>query len=181
MRLDIQDEINILSPRTIEEAYQCDLKAKEKIAKKQSSGKGHGFSKGKGQTNGREKFLAQKNDKGNSNQQGQSEKEGGNRGGRPYQRGRGRGRGKDIVYRCYRCNKLGHQSFECPENDNTGQRGAYIAQTKAIDAQVPEVENVPETREMLMMHKVQLKPTKEIVEPVQRKSLFKTMYKAKGK
>jgi len=33
LRLDIQDEINILSPRTIEEAYQCTLKEEEKIAR----------------------------------------------------------------------------------------------------------------------------------------------------
>lgn len=48
LRLYIQDEINILSPSTIEEAYQCTLKVEEKIARKQSSGRGRGFSKGKG-------------------------------------------------------------------------------------------------------------------------------------
>ena len=42
-------------------------------------------------------------------------------------------------------------------------------------------ENVPETREALMMNKVLLNPSKEIVEPAQRKSLFKTVCKAKGK
>ena len=40
---------------------------------------------------------------------------------------------------------------------------------------------MPETGEVLMMHKVLLKPAKETAEPVQRKSLFKTMCKAKGK
>ena len=29
LRLDIQDEINMLSPRTIEEAYHCSLKEEE--------------------------------------------------------------------------------------------------------------------------------------------------------
>lgn len=62
-----------------------------------------------------------------------------------------------------------------------GQRGAYIVETEAVVAQVPEVENVPQTGEVLMMHKVLLKPTKEFVEPVQRKSLFKTICKEKGK
>jgi len=47
LRLDIQDEIIIISPRTIEEAYQCALKVEEKIAWKQISGRGCGFSKGK--------------------------------------------------------------------------------------------------------------------------------------
>ena len=40
LRLDIQDEISILSPRIIEEAYQCALKAEEKIARKQNSSRG---------------------------------------------------------------------------------------------------------------------------------------------
>eukprot|EP00253_Pinus_taeda_P024702 PITA_24702 len=181
MVANMKSEINILLARTIEEAYQCTLKAEEKIAKNQSSGRGCGFSKGKGQTNGRGKFHAQKNDEGNSNQQEQSEKEGGSRGGRPYQIGSGRGRGRETAYQCYRCNKFGHQSFECIENDNTGQQGAYIAQTEVVEAQVPEVENVPEARDVLMMHKVLLKLAKDTVEPVQRKSLFKTMCKAKCK
>ena len=39
----------------------------------------------------------------------------------------------------------------------------------------------PETREALMMNKVLLKPEKEHVEPVQSKSLFRTMCKVQGK
>lgn len=46
LRIDIQDEINILSPRTMEEAYQCSLKVEEKILRKQSPGRGFG-TKGK--------------------------------------------------------------------------------------------------------------------------------------
>ena len=59
LRLDIQDEISILSPGTIEEAYQCALKAGEKITRKKNSSRGRGFSKGN--------FLAQNNDEGSSN------------------------------------------------------------------------------------------------------------------
>lgn len=66
LRLDIQDETNMISLRTIEEAYQCALKAEEKITRKHNSGRGHGFAKGKGQATGKNKFLAQKNDAGNS-------------------------------------------------------------------------------------------------------------------
>ena len=76
---------------------------------------------------------------------------------------------------------MGHRSFECLENENTGQRGAYIDQTEIVEEQAPKVENVLETGEVLTMHKVLLNPTKETVEPVQRKSLFKTMCKEKGK
>ena len=34
LKLEIQDEIGLLSPNTIEEAYQMDLKAKEKLLRK---------------------------------------------------------------------------------------------------------------------------------------------------
>ena len=40
--------------------------------------------------------------------------------------------------------------------------------------------NVPETSEALMMNKDLLKPTINIVEPTQRKSLFRIVCKAKG-
>lgn len=76
---------------------------------------------------------------------------------------------------------MGHRSFECLENENIGQRGAYIAKPEVVEEQVPKVENVPKTREVLMMHKILLKPTKETVEPTQRKSLLKTKCKEKGK
>ena len=38
LRFEIQDEINLLSPNSIEEVYQFSLKAKEKLARK-SQGK----------------------------------------------------------------------------------------------------------------------------------------------
>ena len=34
LRMDIQEEINMISPRTMEEAYQCALRAEEKITRK---------------------------------------------------------------------------------------------------------------------------------------------------
>lgn len=47
LKLGIQDEINMLSPRMMEEAYQFALNAEEKIMRKQNSSRGHGF-RGKG-------------------------------------------------------------------------------------------------------------------------------------
>ena len=38
LRMDIQDEISLLSPKTVEEAYQIALKAEEKLMRKQSTG-----------------------------------------------------------------------------------------------------------------------------------------------
>ena len=36
LRMDIQNKINMISPRTMEEVYQCALREKEKIKRKQS-------------------------------------------------------------------------------------------------------------------------------------------------
>lgn len=37
LRMEIQDEITVLSPKTVEEAYQMVLKAEEKLMRKQSA------------------------------------------------------------------------------------------------------------------------------------------------
>ena len=42
LRMDIQEEISMISPRTMEEAYQCTLRAEEKITRKQSFNRGCG-------------------------------------------------------------------------------------------------------------------------------------------
>eukprot|EP00253_Pinus_taeda_P002171 PITA_02171 len=148
LRMDIQDEISILSPKTVEEAYQMALRAEEKLMRKQST-KGRG-----GDARGRGSFS----------------------------RGRGdKGRGREV--RCSRCNKLGHKAFECPEKVETIQRNAIVAQAEgeATTTAVAEDENIPKRGESLVVNKVLLKPTKEIVEPSQRKTLFRIVCKVQGK
>ena len=44
-----------------------------------------------------------------------------------------------------------------------------------------EEENIPERGESLVVNKVFLKPTKEVVELAQRKDLFRTVCKVEGK
>jgi len=44
--MEILDDISIISPKSIEEAYQSALKAEEKIARKQNARRGCGFGKG---------------------------------------------------------------------------------------------------------------------------------------
>lgn len=44
LKLEIQDEINMLSPRIMQEAYKFALKAEEKITRKKNSGRGCGFA-----------------------------------------------------------------------------------------------------------------------------------------
>ena len=46
LRLEILDEISILSPRNIEESYQSVVKAKENITRKQNARRGWGNSRG---------------------------------------------------------------------------------------------------------------------------------------
>eukprot|EP00253_Pinus_taeda_P029162 PITA_29162 len=93
LRMEILDEISILSPKSIEEAYQSALKAEEKIARKQNVKRVRGSSRGRGQSFGRGRTV-NSNEKGSSSKTvGPTEKEGNIRGGRPYQRG-GNGKGK---------------------------------------------------------------------------------------
>lgn len=52
LRMDIQDDISILSPKIVEEAYQMVLKAEEKLMRKKSA-RGRGTFQGKGSQGGR--------------------------------------------------------------------------------------------------------------------------------
>eukprot|EP00253_Pinus_taeda_P008970 PITA_08970 len=113
LRGEILDEIGILSPRTLDEAYQFALKPEEKINRKQNARRGGGTGKGKGEP--------------------------------------------------------------------AGGRGAYVAQPEDAEATPQEAENAPETGEALVLNKVLLKPAKEVVEPDQRKALFRTICKSRGK
>eukprot|EP00253_Pinus_taeda_P028052 PITA_28052 len=53
LRGEILDEIGILSPQTLDEAYQFALKAEEKINRKQNAKRGGGSGRGKGKVFGR--------------------------------------------------------------------------------------------------------------------------------
>ena len=64
----------MLSPSTMEGAYQYALREEKKIARNQTFGRGRGSTKGKGQTTGREKVPTYKNEAGGSNQQYQKGK-----------------------------------------------------------------------------------------------------------
>ena len=65
MRGEILDEIGILSPRTLDEAYQFSLKAEEKIIRKQNARRGGGSSRGNGKAFGRG-IGTSSNEEGNS-------------------------------------------------------------------------------------------------------------------
>eukprot|EP00253_Pinus_taeda_P016259 PITA_16259 len=99
-----------------------------------------------------------------------------------FSKGRG-GKGGGREVRCYRCNKLGHRAFECPESAEIKQRNAIVAPAEedATVAAVTEEVDTPESRESLVLNKVLIKPAKEVTEPPQRKTLFRTVCKVQGK
>ena len=53
LRMDIQEEISMNSPRTMEESYQCALRSEEKITRKQNFNRGRGLARGRGKAKGR--------------------------------------------------------------------------------------------------------------------------------
>eukprot|EP00253_Pinus_taeda_P011055 PITA_11055 len=180
LRGEILDEIGILSPQTLDEAYQFALKAEEKINRKQNSRRGGGSGRGKGKVYGRGRGTDSNEEGSSSKSTGTAERDNSNREGRPAQRGRGFGRGRGTV-QCYRCHKLGHKSYDCPEGEPAGGRGTYIAQPEDAEETPQEAENTPEIGEALVMNKVLLKPAKEAAEPDQRKAVFRTVCKSQGK
>jgi len=180
LRGEILDEIGILSPRTLDEAYQFALKAEENINRKQNAKRGGGTGRGKGKVFGRGRGAATGEEGSSSKSAGAAERDNSTRGGRPPQRGRGEGWGRGPV-QCYRCHKMGHMSYDCPEGEPAGGRGTYVAQPEDVEATPTEAENMPETSEAFVLNKVLLRPVKEDTEPDQRKALFRTVCKSQGK
>eukprot|EP00253_Pinus_taeda_P032679 PITA_32679 len=146
LRMEILDEISILSPRSIEEAFQSVVKAEEKINRKRNNRRGRGSGRGQGQSYVRGKSAANSEEGSSSKTSGTADKGDSTRG-----------------------------------DEQAGQRGTYIVQPEEAEAQPREVEDVAETGEALLLNKVLLKPTKEVSEPTQWKSLFQTICKSHGK
>lgn len=81
LRLDIQDELIILSPSTVEESYQCALNVEEKLNRKKNSGKGKAPAyRGKEKEDGKGKFSTEKDEVDGSSQQEKSSREDDSRG-----------------------------------------------------------------------------------------------------
>jgi hypothetical protein len=116
LRYEIQYEINMMSVRTMEDAYKFTLKVKEKLSRKQNQ-RGRCRSpvpkKGKGVAHDKAQKSKDESEKPNSHSERGGSSQGRQYGGRSYSRGRGRGKGAEV--RCYTCGKAGHNSWECAE------------------------------------------------------------------
>jgi hypothetical protein len=122
LRYDIQDEMSMMTIRTVEDAYQMALKAEEKLSRKQSQ-RGRGRSQARGKAVAQDRNQKPKEDwkkpqtqteRGGSSQRGQYAD------GNTFPRARGRGRGRGGVVKCFTCGKVGHKSYECPDKKKEG-------------------------------------------------------------
>ena len=139
--MEIQDEMSMLSLKMVDESYKMALKAEEKLLRKQSS-IGKSNFRGKRSQGGRGGSTAPKIGASSSSRQHTSSN--GDVGGRrSFSRGRG-GREREREFRCYKCNKLGHISYECLENERTNQINSIVASIEGEGTQVLEVENTVE-------------------------------------
>jgi hypothetical protein len=178
LRYDIQDEMSMMTIRTVEDAYQMALKAEEKLSRKQGQ-RGRGRSQARGKTIAQDKNQKPKEEwkkpqtqteRGGSSQRGQYA----DRNTFPRTRGRGRGRGGEI--KCFTCGKNGHKSYECPDKKKEGGE-THIAEAQGWNVEAEDAEG----RRSLMMRKVLLTPEKEVENPVQRNRLFRTACKTKDR
>jgi hypothetical protein len=190
LRYDIQDELSMVTIRTVEDAYQMALKAEEKLSRKQGQ-RGRGRSQPRGKTVAQEKFQKPKEEwkkpqgrveRGGTSQKGpyieqrgqHNEQKGDYADANTFPRTRGRGRGRGGVITCFTCGKNGHRSFECPEKKkDIGE--AHIAEAQRRDVETEDTEG----GRSLMMRKALLTPGKEVEDSAQRTRLFRTACKTK--
>jgi hypothetical protein len=168
----------MMSVRTVEDAYQFALKAKEKLARKKiQRGRGESPSpnKGKGVTHDKSHKSKDETKKPHSHSERGGSSRGRQSGGRISYRGRGRSRGGEV--RCYACGKTGHMSWECLEKNKEGGGEAHILEEQRRNVEAGGAEDGTS----LMLRKVLLKPEAEVENPVQRNSLFMTACKIKDR
>eukprot|EP00253_Pinus_taeda_P022992 PITA_22992 len=86
LRMEILDEISILSPNNTEEAYQSAIKAEENLNRRQNARRGRGSNRGRGQSYGKGQTASNIEEASSSRTSGTTEKGDGTRGGRSFQR-----------------------------------------------------------------------------------------------
>jgi hypothetical protein len=151
LRYDIQDELSMVTIRTIEDAYHMALKAEEKLGRKQGQ-RGRGRSQPRGKSVAQEKYQKPKEEwkkpqgqieRGGTSQRGQqyaelrrqhTEQGGGYADANTFPHTRGRGRGRGGIITCFTCGKDGHKAVDCP--DRKMDRGeAHIIEVQRCDVE----------------------------------------------
>jgi hypothetical protein len=159
LRYEIQDEVNMMSVRTVEDAYQFALKEEDNLARKQSQGgrdKNSASNKGKGVSHDKTHNSKDKDGTPHNHSERGGSSQGRQGGGRNSSRGTNR-----VGIRCYACGKIGHMSWECPEKKKEGGE-AHISEAQRENVEVEGVEDGTS----LMMRKVLLKPEAKVKKPV---------------
>jgi hypothetical protein len=193
LRYDIQDELSMVTIRTVEDAYQMALKAEEKLSRKQGQ-RGRGRSQPRGKVVSQERIQKLKEDwqrpqgkaeRGGTSQQRQpqieqrqkyaeprrqhTEQGGGYADMNAFPRTRGRGRGRGGIITCFTCGNDRHKAIDCP--DQKPDRGeTHMTEAQRHDAKNEDADN----ERLLGMHKILLTPKKEVESAVQRSRLFRT-------
>jgi hypothetical protein len=155
LRYDIQDELSMVTIRTVEDAYQMALKAEEKLSRKKGQ-RGRGRSQPRGKAAAQERTQKPKEEwkkprgkfeRGGTSQRGpyieqrgqHTEHSGGYVDANTFPRTRGRGRGRGGVITCFTCGKNGHKSYECPEKKkDIGEAHITEAQRRDVEAEDAE-------------------------------------------
>jgi hypothetical protein len=114
--------MSMMTIRNVEDAYQMDLKAEEKLSRKHGQ-RGRGRSQSRGKTVAQDKTQKPKEE--GKKPQTQFERGGSpqwrqyaDRNTFPRTRGRGRGRGGEVKF--FVCGKIRHKSYECPYRKKYG-------------------------------------------------------------
>jgi hypothetical protein len=81
----------------------------------------------------------------------------------------------------YACGKTGHMSWECPKRNNMGGGGAHIFEAQKRNVETKMKEESIEQGRSFMMRKFLIKLEKEVIEPIQRNSLFRTACKTRDR
>lgn len=124
LRMNIQDEINILAPEIVNKCFQLALRAKEKLKRSEQGNRDKGGRSliGKGNFGGISRNQRFSGESSQGEQVGDSSSRGGYHGRRPSGRGgtNGSGRGsKFSSMRCYNYNQMGHPAYKYPEKAST--------------------------------------------------------------
>ncbi|XP_059075302.1 uncharacterized protein LOC131875246 [Cryptomeria japonica] len=171
-RYNIQNEMTMATPKTLEECYKLAMKAEDKLKRRQERQGGR-----RGQTNrgrgGRFQESQEPNDKG---KEPDADQKNGQRGGGRF------GARRSFQGKCYKCGEEGHPFYKCPEKENYVKKtDKRVNLTQGEDYKQQDEEEgtskaYPEVGECLMMGKA---PMQQQEKP--KVSIFRTNCKSHGK